>query len=137
MKKVFSILFSLLFVVISSGFTTYQHICQGIVQQTSMSSTYESKSECGFCKVNGKQVENPQKECCKQTVEIVKVKADFQKTSAQIVKASFFIDAILHPYFGYLFQGVVSTVSQTASFLPYVYFVREIPIYIKNCVYRI
>ncbi|MDR0230034.1 MAG: hypothetical protein LBI72_13385, partial [Flavobacteriaceae bacterium] len=73
MKKLFVILFALLYTALASGFSTYQHICRGLVQQTSMSTSQADDMNCGFCTKQGNTVKEPKKNCCKEKVEVVKV----------------------------------------------------------------
>ena len=98
MKRILVILFSILYFFLASGFSTYQHICKGLVQQTSMAFAQSEEQNCAFCSKEGKTVKEPKKNCCKDKVEVVKVKSEVQHSTFKILKVSFFVDAILHRY---------------------------------------
>lgn len=137
MKKLFVILFALLYTGLASGFSTYQHICRGLVQQTSMSTTSTNESNCGFCARTGKTVKEPKKYCCQEKVEVVKVKSEVQSNAFKILKINFFADAILHRYFGAVYEFATTVQYNFTTYTYYLYKVKSIPLYIKNCVYRL
>lgn len=137
MKKLFVILFALLYTALASGFSTYQHICKGLVQQTSMTNTQSDDSSCGFCSKKGNTVKEPKKNCCKEKVEVVKVKSEVQNSSFKILKIAFFTDAILHRYFGAVYEVVATVKDNFTTYTYYLYKVKAVPLYIKNCVYRL
>ncbi|MDM1369425.1 hypothetical protein HX052_12690 [Myroides marinus] len=138
MKKLFVILFAFLYTALASGFSTYQHICRGLVQQTSMSTSQADENNCGFCTLKGKTVKEPKKNCCEEKVEVVKVKSEVQNSSLKVLKLNFFTDVILHRYFGAVYDFIPAVKENNyTTYANYVYKVRQVPLYIKNCVYRI
>ncbi|MGL4584137.1 MAG: HYC_CC_PP family protein [Flavobacterium sp.] len=137
MKKLFVILFAILYTGLASGFSTYQHICQGLVQQTSMSNSQINDYNCGFCAKTGKTVKEPKKNCCEEKVQVVKVKSEVQNNSFKIFKISFFTDAILHRYFGAVYEYIPTVKHNFTTYTYYLYRVKDVPLYIKNCVYRL
>ncbi|WP_410879855.1 HYC_CC_PP family protein [Myroides sp. DW712] len=137
MKRLVVILLGIMYFFLASGFSTYQHICKGLVQQTSMTWVQNAEESCAFCSKEGKTVKEPQKNCCKDKVEVVKVKAEVQHSSFKVLKVSFFVDAILHRYFGAVYEFITAPKEVITSYLYYLYKTKEIPLYIKHCVYRI
>jgi len=137
MKRILVILFSFLYLFLASGFSTYQHLCKGLVQQTSVAFAQTTEESCAFCSQAGKTVDEPKKNCCQDKVEVVKVKSEVQQTSFKVLKVSFFVDAILHRYFGAVYEFVAAP---KEILIPYRYYLdqtKEVPLYIKHCVYRI
>lgn len=137
MKKLFVILFAFLYTGLASGFSTYQHICQGLVQETSIPKSQANEKNCGFCALTGRTVEEPKKNCCQDKVEVVKVKSEVQNSSFKVLKISFFTDAILHRYFGAVYEYVHTVRDNFTTYTYYLYRVKEVPLYIKHCVYRL
>lgn len=137
MKRLVVILFSVMYFFLASGFSTYQHICKGLVQQTSMAFAQNTEESCAFCSKEGKTVHNPKKNCCQDKVEVVKVKAEVQHSTFKVLKVSFFVDAILHRYFGAVYECITAPKEVFTPYLYYLYRTKEIPLYIKHCVYRI
>lgn len=137
MKRLIVILFSVLYFFLASGFSTYQHICKGLVQQTSMALTQNADESCAFCSKKGKTVDEPKKNCCQDKVEVVKVKSEVQHSSFKVLKVSFFVDAILHRYFGAVYEFVTAPKEVFTPYLYYLYRAKDIPLYIKHCVYRL
>lgn len=108
-----------------------------MVQQTSVAFAQTTEESCAFCSKAGKTVDEPKKNCCQDKVEVVKVKSEVQQTSFKVLKVSFFVDAILHRYFGAVYEFVAAP---KEILIPYRYYLdqtKEIPLYIKHCVYRI
>jgi len=85
MKRILVILFSFLYLFLASGFSTYQHLCKGLVQQTSVAFAQTTEESCAFCSQAGKTVDEPKKNCCQDKVEVVKVKSEVQQTMQQRV----------------------------------------------------
>ncbi|MEC4114909.1 hypothetical protein VSO92_12430 [Myroides pelagicus] len=138
MKALFSIIFSLFLIGVSSGYTTYQHICKGTLQQTALASSLQEQTGCGFCEKNGTTVDNSKTDCCKEKVVLVKVGDEVQQSTPFILKLSFFTEVILHRYFGSVFDLTISlTPVLNKAYFTYLYDLIEVPIYIKHCVYRI
>ncbi|MBB1138985.1 hypothetical protein [Myroides sp. WP-1] len=137
MKRILVILFSVMYLFLASGFSTYQHLCKGLVQQTSMAFAQTAEDNCAFCSKTGKTVNDPKKNCCKDKVEVVKVKSEVQQTSFKVLKVSFFVDAILHRYFGAVYEFVSAPKQILIPHLYYSDHTKDIPLYIKHCVYRI
>ena len=137
MKRLLVILFSFVYLFLASGFSTYQHLCKGLVQQTSVAFTQAAEESCAFCSKTGKTVNEPKKNCCQDKVEVVKVKSEVQNSSFKVLKVSFFVDAILHRYFGAVYEFVAVPKEVLTPYLYYLYQTKEIPLYIKHCVYRL
>lgn len=137
MKRLIVILFSILYFFLASGFSTYQHICKGLVQQTSMTLAQNAEESCAFCSKEGKAVNEPKKNCCQDKVEVVKVKSEVQHSTFKVLKLLFFVDAILHRYFGAVFESVTAPKKILIPYQYYLYKTKDIPLYIKHCVYRI
>lgn len=137
MKRIFVILFSFLYLFLACGFSTYQHLCKGLVQQSSMVFAQLTEESCPFCSKRGKTIDEPKKNCCQDKVEVVKVKSEVQQASVKVWKVSFFVDVILHRYFGAVYEFVAVPKEIQTPHLYYFYQTKEIPLYIKHCVYRI
>ncbi|WHT39746.1 MULTISPECIES: hypothetical protein [Myroides] len=137
MKRILVILFGIMYFFLASGFSTYQHICKGLVQQTSMAFAQNAEENCAFCSKKGKTVNEPKKNCCQDKVEVVKVKSEVQHSTFKVLKVSFFVDAILHRYFGAVYEFSTAPKEVFTPYLYYLYVTKEIPLYIKHCVYRI
>ncbi|WP_158960768.1 HYC_CC_PP family protein [Myroides fluvii] len=137
MKRILVILFSVMYLFLASGFSTYQHICKGFVQQTSMAFAQSSEENCAFCSLKGKTVKEPKKNCCQDKVEVVKVKSEVQNSTFKVLQVSFFLDAILHRYFGAVYEFTTAPKEVLIPYLYYLDLIEEVPLYILHCVYRI
>jgi hypothetical protein len=136
MKRLVVIFLSMLYVVMSSGFTMYTHFCNGIQQGKAFSVNEQPDRPCNICVVKNKQ-QKKKKGCCKHKSELVKVTDSVKKTANQTVCLKVWGDVIPNKTLGAVFdiniESQLKTVYTTPSNVP----IPGNPIYILNCVYRI
>ena len=137
MRKTLLLLLSTLILVLSSGFTTYSHICKGVVQYVGTEQLLEEREGCSFCAQKGEQVADNLTNCCEQDTAVIKVKTEVQDTTVKVVKFSFFTEFILHNYFGAVFSIVPFDLHQFTSNEAVFPILWKVPLYIKHCVYRL
>lgn len=73
MKKLFVIFLSLCYLVLSSGFTQYAHLCKGTASKVySFSNTQQQNQDkpCPICSAKEKGLKDQKKNCCKHDVEL-------------------------------------------------------------------
>jgi hypothetical protein len=142
MKKLFVIFFSLFYLVVSSGFTQYQHTCKAMaVKMYSLTNDGHQNSDepCPICSSKEKDLTKKKEGCCDHEAKIVKVD-DTVKNQVQfdfVVKI--WGDAIPNKMLGTVFDYSIIT-DDTKLSNPYLTSkvpIRGNPLYILHCVYRI
>jgi len=141
MKKLFVIFLSLLYLVLSSGFTQYQHTCKAMaVKLYSLTNTENQNSDkpCPICSAKEKDLNKKKKDCCQHKTQLVKVDDVVKKQSNFDLSVKFWGDAIPNKTLGTVFDFSISTEAATStpylsSKIPF----RGNPLYILHCVYRI
>lgn len=141
MKKLFVISFSLVYLVLSSGYTQYSHICKEIaVKLYSLTNTeyYNSDKPCPICSAREKDLKEKKKGCCEHEAKVIKTDDVIKKQSNFDLSVKFWGDAIPNKMLGTVFDFSVETeteksTSYHSSKIP----IRGNPLYILHCVYRI
>ncbi|WP_316747038.1 HYC_CC_PP family protein [Pedobacter gandavensis] len=136
MKKLLSLFLCLLFLIVSTGFTTSAHICKGVKQETRIFSKEHQDQVCPVCALKNKQ-QTKKDNCCKHEKEQVKLADKVQKLLQQDNISKFSGEAVLylHPAITTIWDDKVSN-GKTDAF----YFSTPLqgpPFYILHCVYRI
>lgn len=141
MKKQFVIFLSFVYLVLSSGFIQYQHICEGMaVKSYSLTNTEQSNSDkpCPICSSKEKNLKEKKKGCCKHETKIVKVDDSVKKQSSFDFSVKFWGDVIPNKMLGTVFDLSSSEpIEKTIPFLSSKIPIRGNPLYILHCVYRI
>lgn len=142
MKKLFVIFLSLCYLVLSSGFTQYAHLCKGTASKVySFSNTQQQNQDkpCPICSAKEKGLKDQKKNCCKHVSKLIKLDDSVKKQSHFDFSVKFWGDAIPNKLLGTVFDVVLIETETTKSPLysstkiP----VRDNPLYILHCVYRI
>lgn len=142
MKKLFVIFFSLFYLVLSSGFTQYQHTCKAMaVKMYSLTNNEHQNSDepCPICSSKEKDLTKKKKGCCDHEAKIVKVD-DTVKNQIQFdFSVKFWGDAIPNETLGAVFESaiVANDDQQSNPYLTSTIPIRGNPLYILHCVYRI
>lgn len=141
MRKLFVIFFSLFYLVLSSGFTQYQHTCKAMaVKLYSLTNSENQNSDepCPICSSKEKDLTKKKKGCCDHEAKIVKVEDSVKKQSQFDFSVKFWGDAIPNKTLGTVFDFplITDNTKQTPYFSSKVP-VRGTPLYIYHCVYRI
>ena len=142
MKKIFALFLSLIYVVLSSGFTQYQHTCKAMAMKTySLTNNGHQNSDepCPICSSKEKDLTKKKKGCCDHEAKIVKVD-DTVKSKTQLdFSVKFWGDAIPNETLGAVFDSaiVADDTKQSTSYLTSKIPIRGNPLYILNCVYSI
>ena len=82
MKKLFVIFLSLCYLVLSSGFTQYAHLCKGTASKVySFSNTQQQNQDkpCPICSAKEKGLKDQKKNCCKHVSKIIKLDDSVKK----------------------------------------------------------
>ncbi len=141
MRRAFVIFLSMFYLVLSSGFTQYQHLCKGMATQLySLTSPQEQNSNkpCPLCSSNDKDLTQKKKDCCKVESKTVKVDDSVKKQSNFDLSVKFWGDTIPNQMLGAVFD--IATIEQTSTKNPNFSSkvpIRNNPLYILHCVYRI
>lgn len=142
MRKLFVIFFSLFYLVLSSGFTQYQHTCKAMaVKLYSLTNSENQNSDepCPICSSKEKDLTKKKKGCCDHEAKIVKVDDTVITKSQLDFSVKFWCDAIPNETLSALFEISIfaDDTKQSTSYLTSKVPIRGNPLYILNCVYRI
>lgn len=135
MKRVFHILFILLYIVVSSGFTTSKHVCKGNASEIHVGLKKLSDLDCSKCKANKQKNHNG---CCK--LEVKKIcKEDNLPHSYKNTPVKFLSASIPYYNLGAVFElgSTIDPENHTSYFDPSKYHLNSPPLFILHCVYRI
>lgn len=136
MKRLFTFFLCLLFLIVSTGFTTSSHICKGVKQEIRVFSKEHQDQVCPVCALKNKQL-TKKDNCCKHEKDQVKLADKVQKIAQQESILKFSGEAVLylHPGITTIWDDQVMAVKTDAF-----YFSSPLispPFYILHCVYRI
>lgn len=140
MRKLFVILLSLLYLVLSSGFTQFSHECVGsAVRSVSLtSSSAVGDQPCPICIAKEKGLKKSKKDCCKHESKTLKVDVSTKGNSSSDYALKVFAHVFPERMLGALFDRsieedvVVNTNYYSTKVVPW-----SNPLYIFYCVYRI
>lgn len=132
MKKFIVFILAVLYIGLSTGATVYMHSCMGKYVGSSL--WHDEKSDncisCGIAKSNSKN------KCCKDEHKIVKVEQDQKVDEAAYQLVQLTPSEIVLNYFVSPELFVASTIEENSnSNGPPL--TQPVPIYIRNCVFRI
>lgn len=142
MKKLFVIFLSLCYLVLSSGFTRYAHLCKGTASRTySLSNTQPDGKDrpCPICSAKEKGLKDQKKNCCKHESKLLKVDDGVKKYNNFDFSVKFWGDAIPYKMLGAVFElaavapGTKKNTAYSSTKVP----IQGNPLYILHCVYRI
>lgn len=139
MKQLLVILLSLLYLVLSSGFTQFSHECAGsAVRLVSLSSSATGDSPCSICLSKEKSLKKSKKGCCKHDSKTLKVDVSTKGNSSSDYALKVFAHVFPERMLGALFDMsieedvAVNTKYYSTKVVPW-----SNPLYIFYCVYRI
>nr|WP_315026568.1 hypothetical protein [uncultured Chryseobacterium sp.] len=135
MKKVFHILFILLYIVVSSGFTTSKHVCKGNSSEIHVGLKKLSDLDCPKCSSNK---EKNHSGCCK--LEVKKIcKEDNLPHSYKNSPVKFLSASIPYYNLGTVFDNalIFDSKNNSSYFDPSKYHLNYPSLFILHCVYRI
>lgn len=135
MKKIFHILFILLYIVVSSGFTTSRHVCKENSSEIHVGLKKLSDLDCPKCKTNKQKNHNG---CCK--LEVKKIcKEDNLPHSYKNSPVKFLSASIPYYNLGTVFEQatILDPENHTFYFDPSKYHLNYPSLFILHCVYRI
>lgn len=142
MKKLLVIFLALCYLFLSSGFTRYAHMCNGMATELySLKNTGHQNSDkpCPICLDKKKDLKQKKKDCCRHEAKVVKVDAGVKKQNQFEASVKFFGDAIPNKMLGTVFDFLVLS-NATRKHTPYLSVLvplRNNPLYMLYCVYRI
>ena len=140
MKKTIVIFLSMFYLVLSSGFTQYQHICKEMaVNLYSLTSTEHQNSDkpCPICTSKEKGLQNKKKDCCEHKTKIVKVDEPVTKQVNSETSVKFLGDAVPYNMLGAVFNFSIVETEKSTTYFSSTIPVRGNPLYILHCIYRI
>ena len=140
MRKLFVIFLSLLYLVLSSGFTQFSHECVGsAIRSVSLTaSTAIGDQPCPICLAKEKDLKKSKKDCCKHESKTLKVDVSTQGNGyfdyAFKIFAHVFPERMLGALFDLAIEGdiIANTNHYSTKTVPW-----SNPLYIFYCVYRI
>lgn len=134
MKRVFHLFFLLLYVIISSGFTTSKHVCKGNSSELHVGLKNLSDMDCPKCSTNK---EKNHGKCCK--LEVKKVyRADNLTSSHKNLPVKFLSASIPYHNLGTVFEVSALYSEKPSTLFDFAEDHFNYPsLYILHCVYRI
>ncbi len=132
MKRIFLTLLAFFYLAVASGAGVNFHYCMGELVDWSL--VQSDQHACSFCGMEKKK--STEKSCCKDVQHQAKVD-QAQKANAQIFKfeQGVFVVPQLKPVEFYLSPIVTTIAKESRSNAPPLG--QNLPIFIKNCTYRI
>ncbi len=134
MKKALILLLSVFYLVLSSGFTTITHFCKGVQQETNLFGDIPVGKVCPKCVAKKQQ---KSKDCCKHKAQFHKATEKVHQTAPADLVPKFIAIALPFHFYEVVFGSYSPKVSKTeyafSTFIP----IRNTPLYIFYCVYRI
>lgn len=132
MKKFIVSILAVLYLGLSTGATVHMHFCMGKFIGSSLWHNEKSDlcSKCGMTKINSKN------KCCKDEHKVIKVEQDQKSADAayqQLQPNLLCID--LNPFV--LPEKYVSSIIERGVYCNAPPLTYQVPIYIRNCVFRI
>ena len=142
MKKLFVIFLSLCYLVLSSGFTQYAHLCKGTASKVySFSNTQQQNQDkpCPICSAKEKGLKDQKKNCCKHVSKIIKLDDSVKKHNNFDFSVKFWGDAIPNKMLGTVFdfEPIVLDIEKNTAYSSTKVPILGNPLYILHCVYRI
>lgn len=137
MKRAFILFLALLYMVFSTGFTTYTHLCNGVGQQTSLTQKTDMQpGTCQYCNAN--KTSNHSKQCCKQEQKVYKLEEKsplFKQLDFNYKEAG---NGLIYRFLEHAFNAMLSSEEQSVpSLMPSYYPQLSNPRCIIFCVFRI
>ncbi|MGJ1420242.1 HYC_CC_PP family protein [Sphingobacterium spiritivorum] len=140
MKKIFLLFLSYLYLMSAFGVAIQTHFCKKeTVQETSFFTKPISREEpCAICVSKNKEQTRKKEGCCQHETKVLRLTDEQQKVVKTDLSFKFWNEAILHRFFGAVFES--PSVHLTSAFEHYpqpLLSVHATPLYIYHCVYRI
>lgn len=138
MQKIFVIFLSVLYLVLSLGFTQNNHYCKGVIEQTSFISTHSTDKPCSVCSIKEKGLKEKKKDCCKHESKLVKIEDPTQNNTVNEIRFEIYGKTIPDHIL-----GTASDFSPKSASLPSSVYssstipIRSNPLFILHSVYRI
>jgi len=132
MKRILLIILAVLYLGVSSGSSVHFHYCMGKLVKWGLER--QSAKVCDFCGMP--MMASKKKSCCKDVEQQVKVEKS-QKANQTVYQFDPLSSAVLQPelFSDYLIQIPVKITREALSNAPPDG--QPIPVYIRNCTYRI
>lgn len=138
MRKIFVIFLSLIYLVLSSGFTQYSHACKAMAVKTYSLTHQNSDEPCPICNSKKKDQNKKKEGCCQHEAKVIKTDDSVTNYSQFDFSVKFWGDAIPNELLGAVFDFAFETEThKTHSYLSSKIPIRGNPLYILHCVYRI
>lgn len=136
MKRLLSLFLCLLFLIVSTGFTTTAHICKGVKQEMRLFSKEHQNQVCPVCALKNKQ-KTKKDNCCKHEKDQVKLADKVQKVAQQEHLLKFSGEAVryLHPANTSIWNTKLESQKTDAFYFSIP--LKQPPFYILHCVYLI
>lgn len=140
MKRLFVIFLSLVYLVLSSGFAQYTHLCKGTTsKQVSLTNIIQdSKLPCALCASKEKGLDKKKKNCCKIKIQIFKTDKASSKQAGFDFSVKIWGDVIPNRTLGAVFDKLsIVNDSNYNTYSSVKILFRNNPLYILLCIYRI
>lgn len=132
MKKTLLTILAIFYLGVSSGATVHFHYCMG--KLVSWGLEKQSRKVCGFCGMP--KAESKKKSCCKDVEQQAKV-GKSQKANQTVFKFEQFSTAVILPELYVNYQAVIPVKITREALSNAPPDGQQIPVYQKNCTYRI
>ncbi|MBY0480237.1 MAG: hypothetical protein K2Q21_02690 [Chitinophagaceae bacterium] len=132
MKKFIVSIFAILYLGLSTGATVHMHFCMGKLVGSDLWHS-EQSGVCGKC---GMEKTNSKNKCCKDEHKVVKIVQDQKVADAayhavQLIPVEILLNHFSIPQI-FVSSSIEENPNSNAPPLDY-----QVPIYIRNCVFRI
>lgn len=139
MKKLFVIFLSSLYLVLTTGFTQTMHICEEMVEKANVEAAeyQDSHKPCPVCSSLDIDVVKKKDDCCKKESKIVKIDESLKKENSYNFSIKSWGEVIPNKTLGAIFDFPFINTEENSPYLASRLPVRENPLYILHCVFRI
>ncbi|GEM_PF-495370 len=142
MKKLFIILLAWCYLLLSSGFTRYTHMCKGTdVKLYNLVNTghQDSDSPCPVCLQKQKDLKKKKKDCCQHEAKVIKVDTGVKKQAQSDASVKFLGNTIPDRTLGAVFEFLLlaDIAGKNTPYLSPPILTQDNLLYILYCVYRI
>jgi len=140
MKKLLVFGLACLYLVLSFGFTRYEHVCKSEKLRTYAQVPLEQHADkpCPICQQKEKSLTEKKKGCCQYEPKLVKLDEGLKKQVSVDFSVKFWGASIPNETLGAVFDALMLPgINRPSFYLSTKLPVGSNPLYILNCVYRI
>ncbi len=116
MKRGLILFLAILYMVFSTGFTTYTHLCNGVGQQTFL--TQQTATQPGTCPhCNTDKTRDHKENCCKQEQKVYKLEEKSPLLKQLDINYKETGEGVVYRFLAYAFSAILSSDQQSTPAL--------------------